>query len=54
MINNHDTQEKEHIEIIRDSPKNKSRVTIEYQFDAENDKLGTGGYRKSIISKRYN
>jgi len=56
MINNHDTQEKEHIEIIRDSPKNKSRVTIEYQFDAENDKLGTGGYGEvyKVKKKRAN
>ena len=44
MINNKDNREKNRIEVIRDSPKNKSRVTIEYQFDVENDLLGIGGY----------
>ena len=44
MINNKENREKSRIEIIKDSPKNKSRVTIEYQFDVEADLLGTGGY----------
>ena len=44
MINNQDQREKDRIEIIRDSPKNQSRVTIEYQFDIDKDLLGTGGY----------
>ena len=44
MINNKDNREKNRIQVIRDSPKNKSRVTIEYQFDIENDLLGIGGY----------
>ena len=44
MINNQDGNEKDTIETIRDSPKNKSRVTVEYQFNAENDLLGSGGY----------
>ena len=44
MINNQDGNEKEGIETIRDSPKNKSRVTVEYQFNVESDLLGTGGY----------
>ena len=44
MINNKDNREKSRIEVIKDSPKNKSRVTIEYQFDVEGDLLGTGGY----------
>ena len=44
MINNQDGNEKEGIVIVRDSPKNKSRVTVEYQFNVETDLLGTGGY----------
>ena len=44
MINNQDQREKDRIEIIRDSPKNQSRETIEYQFDIDKDLLGTGGY----------
>ena len=44
LINNQDGNEKDGIETVRDSPKNKSRVTIEYQFDVEGDLLGTGGY----------
>ena len=54
MINNKDNREKGHIEIIRDSPKNKSRVTIEYQFDVENDSLGTGGYGEVYKVKKKN
>ena len=56
MINNQETQEKEHIEVIRDSPKNNSRVTIEYQFDVEKDLLGTGGYGEvyKVKKKRSN
>ena len=38
---------KSHIEIIKDSPKNKSRATIEYQFDIESILLGKGGYGKA-------
>ena len=44
MINNQDGNEKDGIEIVRDSPKNKSRVTVEYEFNAESDLLGSGGY----------
>ena len=44
MINNQDGKEKDTIETIRDSPKNKSRVTVEYQFNIETDLLGSGGY----------
>ena len=56
MINNQDQREKDRIEIIRDSPKNQSRVTIEYQFDAEKDKLGIGGYGEvyKVRKKRAN
>ena len=56
MINNQEIQEKEHIEVIRDSPKNNSRVTIEYQFDVEKDLLGTGGYGEvyKVKKKRSN
>ena len=56
MINSQDIQEKEHIETIRDSPKNKSRVTIEYQFDIDKDILGTGGYGEvyKVKKKRSN
>ena len=56
MINDQEGQEKEHIEIIRDSPKNKSRVTIEYQFDVEKDSLGSGGYGEvyKVKKKRTN
>ena len=56
MINNQENQEKDHIETIKDSPKNKSRVTIEYQFDAEKDKLGIGGYGEvyKVRKKRVN
>ena len=56
MINNQENQEKDRTEIIRDSPKNKSRVTIEYQFDAEKDLLGTGGYGEvyKVKKKRAN
>ena len=44
MIDNQDTQEKEHIEIIRDTSKNKSGEIIEYQFDKKKDKLSEGGF----------
>ena len=44
MINNQDGIERDTIETIRDSPKNKSRVTVEYQFNVESDLLGSGGY----------
>lgn len=44
LINNQDGNEKEGIETVRDSPKNKSRVTVEYQFNVESDLLGSGGY----------
>ena len=44
LINNQDGNEKEGLEVVRDSPKNKSRVTVEYQFNVESDLLGTGGY----------
>ena len=44
LINNQDGTEKDGIEIIKDSPKNKSRVTVEYQFNVESDLLGSGGY----------
>ena len=44
MINNQDGKVKDIIETIRDSPKNKSRVTVEYQFNVEGDLLGSGGY----------
>ena len=52
MINNQDQSEKDRIEIIRDSPKNKSRITIEYQFDIDKDLLGTGGYGEVYKVKR--
>ena len=52
MINNQDQREKDRIEIIRDSPKNKSRITIEYQFDIDKDLLGTGGYGEVYKVKR--
>ena len=44
LINNQDGNEKDGIETVRDSPKNKSRVTVEYQFNVETDSLGSGGY----------
>ena len=56
MINNQENQEKDHTKTIRDSPKNKSRVTIEYQYDTEKDLLGTGGYGEvyKVKKKRAN
>ena len=44
MINTQEGNEKNCIEIVRDSPKNKSRATVEYEFNIETDLLGTGGY----------
>ena len=52
MNSNQDGNEKEAIETIRDSPKNKSRVTVEYQFNVETDLLGTGGYGEVYRVKR--
>ena len=37
-------EEKDNKEIICDSPKNKSRETIRYEFDRKKDHLGSGGY----------
>ena len=56
MINNQEGHEKDHMETIRDSPKNKSRVTIEYLFDTDKDLLGTGGYGEvyKVKKKRLN
>ena len=60
MNKDQDGNEKDGIETIRDSPKNKSRVTVEYQFNVENDLLGTGGYgevyrvkkKRSLINQK--
>ena len=41
-INNQDGNDDDKIETIKDSPKNQSRVTIEYQFNSKKDILGTG------------
>jgi len=54
MIDNQDTQEKEHIEIIRDTSKNKSGEIIEYQFDKKKDKLSDGGFCEAYkVKKKY-
>ena len=42
--NNLKEEEKDNKEIICDSPKNKSRETIRYEFDRKKDHLGSGGY----------
>jgi len=54
MVDNQDTQEKEHIEIIRDTSKNKSGEIIEYQFDKKKDKLSEGGFGEVYkVKKKY-
>ena len=54
MIDNKDTQEKEHIEIIRDTSKNKSGEIIEYQFDKKKDKLSEDGFCEFYkVKKKY-
>jgi len=54
MINNQDSQEKEHIEIIRDTSKNKNGEIIEYQFDKKKDKLSDGGFCEVYkVKKKY-
>ena len=60
MNKDQDGNEKDGIETIRDSPKNKSRVTVEYQFNVETDLLGSGGYgevyrvkkKRSLINQK--
>ena len=42
--NNLKEEEKDNKEIVCDSPKNKSRETIRYEFDRKKDHLGSGGY----------
>ena len=55
MTDNQDTQEKEHIEIIRDYSKNKNGEIIEYQFDKKRDKLSEGGFCEVVykVKKKY-
>ena len=54
MINNNDNNEKSRIKIIKDSPRNESRATIEYYFDLETDLLGKGGFGEVYKVKKKN
>ena len=54
MINNNDKNEKSGIKIIKDSPRNESRATIEYYFDIETDLLGKGGFGEVYKVKKKN
>ena len=54
MIDNQVSQEKENIEIIRDTSKSKSGGIIEYQFDKKKDKLSEGGFGEVYkVKKKY-
>ena len=54
MIDNQVSQEKENIEIIRDTSKSKSGGIIEYQFDKKKDKLSEGGFSEVYkVKKKY-
>ena len=54
MVDNQETQDKENIEIIRDTSKNKSEEAIEYIFDKKKDKLSEGGFCEAYkVKKKY-